>query len=72
MRFLICNSSLFVGSYVTFLLSLLVPQFFIFRCFGKAMLVVVGCGEGVEYLKSPGRPNDIDLQLSKACYPCSG
>ena len=23
------------------------------------------------YLTSPGRPNDIGLQLGKACYPCS-
>ena len=32
---------------------------------------VVGCGEGVMYLTSPGRPTDIGLQLGKACYPCS-
>ena len=33
---------------------------------------VEGCGEGVVYLTSLGRPTDIDLQLSKACYPCRG
>ena len=32
---------------------------------------VVGCGEGVMYLASPGLPADIGLHLSKACYPCS-
>ena len=32
---------------------------------------VVGCGEGVVYLTSPGHPTDIGLQLAKACYPCS-
>ena len=32
---------------------------------------VVGCGKGVMYLTSPGRPTDIDLRLGKACYPCS-
>ena len=32
---------------------------------------VVGCGEGVMYLTSPGSPTDIGLQLGKACYPCS-
>ena len=32
---------------------------------------VVGCGEGVVYLTSPGRPTVIGLQLDKACYPCS-
>ena len=31
----------------------------------------VGCGEGVLYLMSPGRPTDIGLQLDEACYPCS-
>ena len=32
---------------------------------------VVGCGEGVVYLTSSGRPTDIGLQLGRACYPCS-
>ena len=32
---------------------------------------MVGCGEGVVYLTSPGCPTDIGLQLGKACYPCS-
>ena len=32
---------------------------------------VVGCGEGVVYLASPGCPTDIGLQLGKACYPCN-
>ena len=32
---------------------------------------VVGCGEGVVYLTSRGRPTDIGLQLGKAYYPCS-
>ena len=32
---------------------------------------VVGCGEGVVYLMSPGRPTDTGLQLGNACYPCS-
>ena len=32
---------------------------------------VVGWCEGVMYLMSPGRPNDIGLQLGKVCYPCS-
>ena len=32
---------------------------------------VVGSGNGVVYLKSPGRPTEIGLQLGKACYPCS-
>ena len=34
---------------------------------------VVGCGEGVMYLLSPGHLTDtcIDLQLGKACYPYS-
>ena len=32
---------------------------------------VVGLGKGVVYLSSLGRPTDIDLQLGKACYPCS-
>ena len=31
-------------------------------------LWVVGCGNGVVYLMSPGRPTDIGLQLGKACY----
>ena len=29
-------------------------------------LGVVGCGEGVVYLRSPGRPTGIGLQLDKA------
>ena len=33
--------------------------------------VVVGCGEGVMYVTSPGRPTEIGLQFGKACYPCS-
>ena len=33
---------------------------------------VVGWCEGAVYLRSPGRPADIGLQLGKACYPCSG
>ena len=33
---------------------------------------VVGWCEGAVYLRSPGRPTDIGLQLGKACYPCSG
>ena len=32
---------------------------------------VVGCGEGVGYLMSPGHPTDIGFQLGKARYPCS-
>ena len=32
---------------------------------------VVGCGEGVVFITSSGRPTDTDLQLGKACYPCS-
>ena len=32
---------------------------------------VVGSGNGVVYLTSPGRPTKIGLQLGKACYPCS-
>ena len=32
---------------------------------------VVGWCEGVVYLKSPGRPNDIGPQLGKPCYPWS-
>ena len=32
---------------------------------------VVGCGEGVAYLTSPGCPTDNGLQLGKASYPCS-
>ena len=31
---------------------------------------VIGCGEGVVYRASPGRPTDIGLQLGKTCYPC--
>ena len=31
-------------------------------------LGVVGCGKGVVYLTSPGRPTEIGLQ---ACYLCS-
>ena len=31
----------------------------------------VGWCKGVVYLVSPGRPTEIDLQLGKACYPCS-
>ena len=30
-----------------------------------------GCGEGVVYLLSPGRPTEIGLQFGKSCYPCS-
>ena len=30
---------------------------------------VVGYGEGVMYIMSPGRPSDIGLHLGKACYP---
>ena len=30
-----------------------------------------GWCEGVVYLKSPGRPNDISSQLGKPCYPWS-
>ena len=37
----------------------------------RYILGVVKCGEGVVYLMSPVRPTDIDLQLGKACYPCS-
>ena len=32
---------------------------------------MVGWCEGVLYLRAPGRPIDIGLQLGKACYPCS-
>ena len=32
---------------------------------------VVRCGKGVAYLTSLRCPTDIDLQLAKACYPCS-
>ena len=32
---------------------------------------VVGCGEDIMYLTSPGRPTDIGFQLGKACYPCN-
>ena len=32
---------------------------------------VVGSGNGVVYLTSPGRTTEIGLQLGKACYPCS-
>ena len=32
---------------------------------------VVGYGEGVVYLTSPGRPTDIGLQSGKACCHCS-
>ena len=32
---------------------------------------MVTCGEGVMYLTSLGRPTEIDLQLGKACCPCS-
>ena len=35
-------------------------------------LGVVRWCEGAVYLRSPGRPTDIGLQLGKACYPCSG
>ena len=35
------------------------------------ILGVVGCGKGVAYLMSPGRPTDIGFQLGNACYPCS-
>ena len=35
------------------------------------LLGVVGCGKGVGYLTSPGRPTDTGFQLGKACYPCS-
>ena len=34
-------------------------------------LGVVGSGDGVVYLTSPGRPTEIGLQLGKACYPCN-
>ena len=34
-------------------------------------LGVVGSGNGVVYLTSPGRLTEIGLQLGKACYPCS-
>ena len=34
-------------------------------------LGMVGCGEGVVYLTSPGHPTDIGLQLGKGSYPCS-
>ena len=37
----------------------------------KLMGALVGCGEGVKYLMSLGRPTDIGLQFGKACYPCS-
>ena len=33
---------------------------------------VVGCGEGVVYLSSPGHPTDIGLQLGKACILVAG
>ena len=32
----------------------------------------MGCGKGVVYLTSPGRPTDIGLQLGKACYIVAG
>ena len=52
------------------------PQsFWICRISPNKILVliegVVGCGKGVVYLASPGRPTDIGLQLGKACCPCS-
>ena len=37
----------------------------------EGQLGVVGSGNGVVYLTSPGRPTEIGLQLGKACYPCS-
>ena len=39
--------------------------------FFLVQLGVVWWCEGVVYLTSLGRPADIGLQLSKACYPCS-
>ena len=33
---------------------------------------MVGCGEGVLYLASLGHPNDIGLQLGKACFLVAG
>ena len=32
---------------------------------------MVGRGEGVAYLMSPGRPADIGFEVGKACYPRS-
>ena len=34
-------------------------------------LELIGWGNGVMYLASPGRPTDIGLQLGKAYYPGS-
>ena len=39
--------------------------------FSVICLGMVGWCEGVLYLRAPGRPIDIGLQLGKACYPCS-
>ena len=39
---------------------------------GVSGVVVVGCGEGVVYLTSPGHPTDIGLQLGKACFVVAG
>ena len=32
---------------------------------------MVGYGEGVMHLVSPGHVTEIGLQLGKACYPCT-
>ena len=63
---LLVNSALWGCSGVVKVSCILRPQGGKFNTLG-----VLGCGEGVVYLTSPGRPNDIDLQLGKACYPCS-
>ena len=47
------------------------PTLSIVRLYKTNRPRVVGWCEGVVYLMSPGRPNDIGLQLGKACYPCS-
>ena len=53
------------------LFSKLYFTFFFFFFFFFFLQGVVGSGNGVVYLTSPGRPTEIGLQLGKACYPCS-
>ena len=47
------------------------PEFIFYYFLHILNFGVVGSGNGVVYLTSPGRLTEIGLQLGKACYPCS-
>ena len=63
-----------IVSYVSFVMEhLFKPESFL--CLDTlrilATVEVIGCGEGIGYLTSLGRPTGIAFQLGEGCYPCS-